>query len=134
MCKIILDEINICLRTSAQLSLKIHNSRSSILHRNLKTKILPYRRNLAVMASKPPTKQATPEEQKFIDDILKLYQLEPNHQTYSHYRSDAVFHDPVSIAQGLDSIKSQFNGMPKLFAKSTTERAFEIFSQPYGYE
>ena len=29
--------------------------------------------------------------------------------------------DPVSIAKGLDSIKSQFNGMPKLFAESVTE-------------
>ena len=30
--------------------------------------------------------------------------------------------DPVSIAKGLDSIKSQFNGMPKLFAESITEK------------
>ena len=28
----------------------------------------------------------------------------------------------MSIAKGLDSIKSQFNGMPKLFAESVTEK------------
>ena len=61
-------------------------------------------------------------EQKIIDDILCLYQLKPSYQAYSHYAENAVFHDPVSIARGFDSIKSQFNGMPKLFAESTTEK------------
>lgn len=65
-----------------------------------------------VHASRPPTAN----EQSLIDDILQLYQLNPSEETYSHYTPDAVFHDPVSIAKGLDSIKSQFNGMSKLFA------------------
>ena len=39
----------------------------------------------------------------------------------SNIAENAVFHDPVSIARSLDSIKSQFNGMPKLFAESITE-------------
>ena len=68
-----------------------------------------------------PTRQANPQEQKLINDILMLYQCKPNHQAYSHYAPNAVFHDPVSIAKGLDSIKSQFNGMPKLFAESITQ-------------
>jgi hypothetical protein len=61
------------------------------------------------------------QEQQIINDILCLYQLKPSHQAYSHYAENAVFHDPVSIARGLDSIKSRFNGMPKLFAESITE-------------
>ena len=67
------------------------------------------------------TRQPNAQEQQIIDDILCLYQLKPSHQAYSHYAENAVFHDPVSIARGLDSIKSQFNGMPKLFAESITE-------------
>jgi hypothetical protein len=67
------------------------------------------------------TREATPEEQKFITDILKLYQLDPNEQSYTHYAESAVFHDPVSIAKGKQSIMSQFNGMPKIFARSDTK-------------
>ena len=61
-------------------------------------------------------------EKQLIDDILQLYQLNPTEQAYSHYTPNAVFHDPVSIAEGLESIQSQFNGMPKLFAESTTQK------------
>ncbi|KAK4950066.1 hypothetical protein LTR28_006630, partial [Elasticomyces elasticus] len=67
------------------------------------------------------TRKASEKEQKIIDDILCLYQLKPSEQAYSHYAQNAVFHDPVSIAQGLDSIKSQFNGMPKIFSESNTQ-------------
>lgn len=67
------------------------------------------------------TRTPTPQEQTIIDEVLSLYQLKPSKKAYSHYREDAVFHDPVSIAQGLESIKSQFNGMPKLFSESTTQ-------------
>jgi len=68
-----------------------------------------------------PTRKATPQEQELIDDILTLYQLKPNNKAYSHYAETAVFHDPVSIAKGLDSVKSQFNGMPVIFAESNTQ-------------
>jgi hypothetical protein len=73
--------------------------------------------NAGVHAIRQPSNQ----EKQLIDDVLCLYQLKPSHQAYSHYAENAVFHDPMSIARGLDSIKSQFNGMPKLFAKSITE-------------
>lgn len=69
-----------------------------------------------------PTRAPSASEQKLIDDVIKLYQLQPSEQAYSHYSEDAIFHDPVSIAKGLDSIKSQFNGMPKVFAESVTEK------------
>lgn len=68
------------------------------------------------------TRQAKPEEQVIIDEVLSLYQLKPSDQSYSHYAPTAVFHDPVSIAKGLNSIKSQFNGMPKLFSESITQK------------
>ena len=67
------------------------------------------------------TRQPSSQEKTIIDEVLSLYQLHPTDKSYSHYRQDAVFHDPVSIAKGLDSIKSQFNGMPKLFSRSDTQ-------------
>ncbi|KAK4984906.1 hypothetical protein LTR66_007047 [Elasticomyces elasticus] len=75
------------------------------------------------------TRKASEKEQKIIDDILCLYQLKPSEQAYSHYAQNAVFHDPVSIAQGLDSIKSQFNGMPKIFSESNTQKC-EVLDEP----
>ncbi|KAJ8610082.1 hypothetical protein MRB53_038809 [Persea americana] len=68
------------------------------------------------------TRAASGKEQEIIDEVLDLYQLKPSDKAYSHYAETAVFHDPVSIARGLESIKSQFNGMPKLFASSTTKK------------
>ena len=79
-------------------------------------------------AGKLATRAPQPDESKLIDDVLALYQLKPSHQAYSHYAETAVFHDPVSVAKGLDSIKSQFNGMPKVFAESTTERMHPLTS------
>lgn len=75
-----------------------------------------------------PTKQPSQQEQKLIDDILQLYCLNPSHEVYSHYAEDAVFHDPVSIAKGKESIMSQFNGMPKIFARSETKCTFFLSS------
>jgi len=60
------------------------------------------------------TRQPSPQEDKMIQDILRNYQLKPSEETYSHYSEDAVFHDPVSIARGKESIQSQFNGMPRV--------------------
>jgi len=76
------------------------------------------------------TRQASPKEQAIIDDILSLYQLNPTDKSYSHYSPNAVFHDPVSIAKGLDSIKSQFNGMPKLFERSDTQKCEVLADSP----
>lgn len=72
------------------------------------------------------TREPSSKEQKLIDDILLNYQLKPTQETYSHYAEDAVFHDPVSIARGKESIQAQFNGMPRLFAESVTERTLLI--------
>ncbi|KAL8728684.1 MAG: hypothetical protein Q9166_005248 [cf. Caloplaca sp. 2 TL-2023] len=80
-----------------------------------------------------PTRQPSPTEKQLIDDILLLYQLKPSEKAYAHYAPTAVFHDPISIAQGLDSIRSQFNGMPKLFASSITKKC-DVLSEESGQE
>ena len=77
-----------------------------------------------------PTRTPSVNEQRIIDDILKLYQLQPSEDAYRHYAPNAVFHDPVSIAEGLDSIRSQFNGMPKVFAESITQRCDTLANSP----
>ncbi|MCJ1433771.1 hypothetical protein MMC27_003136 [Xylographa pallens] len=55
------------------------------------------------------------------------------HPTPPH-PADSLPPHQVSIATGLDSIKAQFNGMPKLFASSTTEacRVLDDPSQPHA--
>lgn len=78
-----------------------------------------------------PEKKASSEEKALIDDVLKLCtfsflpwnsnlecdvvdvstdplvdQLNPVSAAYARYSPDATFHDPVSIAKGLDSIVS----------------------------
>ena len=68
-----------------------------------------------------PPREPTTNEKRIIDDVL-LYQLKPSEAAYSHYTPQSVFHDPVNIAEGLGSIKSQFNGMPKLFAEPITQK------------
>ncbi|KAH9826018.1 glycoside hydrolase family 76 protein [Teratosphaeria destructans] len=67
-------------------------------------------------------RQPSAAHTQIIHEVLSLYQLHPTDQSYAHYHPTATFHDPVSIAQGLESIKAQFNGMPKLFARSETRK------------
>ncbi|KAK0882055.1 hypothetical protein LTR87_004224 [Friedmanniomyces endolithicus] len=55
------------------------------------------------------TRQPSSKEQTVIDQVVSLYQCRPSEEAYSHYREDAVFHDP-------------FNGMPKLFERSDTQK------------
>ena len=76
------------------------------------------------------TRQPNQKEKEIIDDILSLYRLDANKEAYSRYASNAVFHDPVSIAQGLENIQSQFNGMPEVFAESTTEKSDVLADSP----
>ncbi|WVR06762.1 hypothetical protein IAU60_003797 [Kwoniella sp. DSM 27419] len=68
-------------------------------------------------------KERTPssEEQALIDDVLKLYQLNPVTAAYARYDANAQFHDPIGLAKGLEAIKAQFNGMPKIFSNSVTK-------------
>ncbi|CAK1365981.1 hypothetical protein CB0940_09573 [Cercospora beticola] len=67
-------------------------------------------------------RQPSASEQTIINEVLSLYQINPTDESYTHYHPTAIFHDPVSIAKGKESIMSQFNGMPKLFSSSTTQK------------
>lgn len=35
-------------------------------------------------------------------------------RSYEIYTPDAVFHDPIGIARGIDSIRAQFDALPKV--------------------
>lgn len=87
----------------------------NILRNNLSIRTKPLFFTAARMSSTSlPTRQPSSEERVIIDEILSLYQCRPSEKSYSHYADTAVFHDPVSIAKGKESIMSQFNGMPKI--------------------
>ncbi|KAG8935706.1 hypothetical protein FRC02_006754 [Tulasnella sp. 418] len=60
----------------------------------------------------------SPDEGKIIKAIRELYSCQPTESTYDIYARDAVFHDPVGIAEGIDSIKAQFNGLAKIFSNA----------------
>ena len=76
-----------------------------------------------------PPREPTTNEKRMIDNVL-LYQLKPSETAYSYYTPQAVFHDPASIAEDLDIIKSEFNGMPKLFAESITQKCDLLADSP----
>ncbi|WVQ67423.1 uncharacterized protein L199_005619 [Kwoniella botswanensis] len=66
-------------------------------------------------------RQPSSEEQALVDDVLQLYQLNPISSAYARYDTKAQFHDPIGLAKGLEAIKAQFNGMPKIFSSSETK-------------
>lgn len=59
----------------------------------------------------------------------QLYSCEPKESSYAVYATNAVFHDPVSIAEGVDKIRAQFNALPALFPRSTIDK-FNVLEQP----
>lgn len=70
------------------------------------------------------------EDEKTIIRCLKeLYSCKPSEKSYEMYAENATFHDPLSIATPLTKIKSQFNGMPKMFSSSTIDK-FEVLESP----
>jgi len=42
-------------------------------------------------------------------------------RSYEIYTKDAVFHDPIGIARGVDSIRAQFDALPKVSASVTRD-------------
>ncbi|KDQ63132.1 hypothetical protein JAAARDRAFT_29133 [Jaapia argillacea MUCL 33604] len=76
-------------------------------------------------------KERAPEshEEKIIQAIKELYSCKPKESTYSIYAKDAVFHDPIGIANGSDAIRAQFNGLAKIFPKADIPK-FRVLSNP----
>ena len=46
--------------------------------------------------------------------------------TYEAYEKDAVFKDPVGIAEGVESIEAQFNGLAKVIRTCCRRRASSV--------
>ncbi|KAH9920225.1 uncharacterized protein BXZ73DRAFT_91959 [Epithele typhae] len=60
----------------------------------------------------------TSSEKQIIQSIKELYTCKPTDSTYEMYTETAVFHDPIGIAEGVKSIRAQFNGLAKLFPRA----------------
>ena len=45
------------------------------------------------------------------------------------YAPEAVFHDPIGIAEGIKSIRAQFNGLVKLFPRAEIP-TFRLLENP----
>ncbi|MBW0553395.1 hypothetical protein O181_093110 [Austropuccinia psidii MF-1] len=74
-------------------------------------------------------REERPDEKTIIRCLKELYTCKPSENSYEMYSEDATFHDPIAIATPLPQIKSQFNGMPKIFSSSTIDK-FEILESP----
>ncbi|ORY26325.1 hypothetical protein BCR39DRAFT_470405 [Naematelia encephala] len=74
-------------------------------------------------------RQPSSEEKALIEDVLNLYQLNPITAAYARYSENATFHDPIGLAEGLESVKAQFNGMPKIFSSSIT-KGYKVLDNP----
>ncbi|ORX35597.1 hypothetical protein BD324DRAFT_630799 [Kockovaella imperatae] len=74
-------------------------------------------------------RQPSTEEKQLIDDVLQLYKLNPISSAYARYAENAKFHDPIGIAEGLNSIKAQFNSMPSIFSKSEV-KGMKVLENP----
>merc|ERR1711939_433057 len=104
------------LLTSAQ-------STASRLFTTLMTASGPNRSGLLPEESKKlATREPTEAERPLLEAMKELYSCAPKNSTYDIYAPNATFHDPIGLARGLDQIRAQFNGLPKLFAKSTVDR------------
>jgi len=70
------------------------------------------------------------DDEKIIVRCLKeLYSCNPSEASYEMYAENATFHDPLTMATPLSTIKSQFNGMPKMFSSSTIDK-FQLLQSP----
>ncbi|KAI0093983.1 hypothetical protein BDY19DRAFT_881332 [Irpex rosettiformis] len=70
-----------------------------------------------------------PHESEIIQSIKELYTCKPTENTYSVYANNAVFHDPVGIAEGIESIRAQFNGLAKIFPRADLPK-FRVLENP----
>ncbi|KAI0081066.1 hypothetical protein K474DRAFT_1682172 [Panus rudis PR-1116 ss-1] len=76
-------------------------------------------------------KERKPEsyEEPILKGIKELYTSNPTDRTYNIYAKSAVFHDPIGVAEGQDSIRSQFNALAKLFPRADIPR-FRLLENP----
>ncbi|TBU34394.1 hypothetical protein BD309DRAFT_850252 [Dichomitus squalens] len=70
-----------------------------------------------------------PHEQRIVQGIKELYSCKPQESTFDIYTKDAKFHDPVGIANGVDSIRQQFIGLVQLFPRAELPK-FRVLENP----
>jgi len=58
-----------------------------------------------------------------------MYSCLAKESTFDIYTQDAVFHDPIGIAEGKGSIRAQFVGLAEIFEKAEILK-FRILSSP----
>jgi hypothetical protein len=56
-------------------------------------------------------------EARIVRSLRELYSCKAQNRSYEIYTRDAVFHDPIGTARGIDSIRAQFNALSKLFPR-----------------
>ncbi|KAH9858316.1 hypothetical protein C2E23DRAFT_865211 [Lenzites betulinus] len=76
-------------------------------------------------------KERKPEahEEKILQSIKALYSCKPTNEAYEIYTPEAVFHDPVGIAEGVGAVREQFNGLAKLFPRADIP-SFRLLENP----
>ncbi|KAG6919012.1 hypothetical protein DXG01_009722 [Tephrocybe rancida] len=60
---------------------------------------------------------------------LQMYSCSPKEDTFKIYAGNAIFHDPVGIAKGPDSIRAQFLGLAKIFPRADIPK-FRLLENP----
>lgn len=68
-------------------------------------------------------------EEPIIMAIKEMYSCKPKDNTFDIYAGGAVFHDPIGIANGVNSIRSQFVGLAKIFSRSDIPK-FRVLQNP----
>jgi len=70
-------------------------------------------------------------EARIIRSLRELYSCKAQDRSYEIYAHDAVFHDPLGIVRGKDSIRAQFDALPKLFPRSEIQK-LRVLENPPG--
>ncbi|KAH9486243.1 hypothetical protein JR316_0000307 [Psilocybe cubensis] len=112
----IFQSLNISKTTKVRMSSKVDSSLNSAGLKPDQTKALSERKML-------------PQEGPIIAAIKELYSCKPTSNTFNIYAREAVFHDPVGIAKGIDSVRSQFFGLAKIFPRADIPK-FRILETP----
>ncbi|KAE9409114.1 hypothetical protein BT96DRAFT_807017 [Gymnopus androsaceus JB14] len=74
-------------------------------------------------------RSAQAHEQEVIRALKEMYSCSPQENTFSVYTPNAVFKDPIGIAEGVGSIKAQFIGLTKLFPRADITK-FRVLANP----
>ncbi|KAI4518019.1 hypothetical protein K525DRAFT_363340 [Schizophyllum commune Loenen D] len=78
---------------------------------------------------KLPERAPQPHEEKILQAIKEMYSCNPKETTFDIYAPEAIFHDPVGIAEGVQSIRAQFVGLAKIFVRADIPK-FRVLENP----